>query len=136
MPILNAGSGKDQHPTQALLDIYTLERSFKENGGIDGKTIGMMGDLKRGRTVRSLCYLMKNYRNVRLVFIAPDDFAMGDDIKKSLQSHGVEFGRPRTWKPRCRSWTPSTSRASRTSMTRTANPKRWTFPSTGWARSI
>ena len=51
----------------------------------------MMGDLKRGRTVRSLCYLMKNYRNVRLIFIAPDDFAMGDDIKKSLQAHGVEY---------------------------------------------
>jgi aspartate carbamoyltransferase catalytic subunit len=91
VPIINAGSGKDQHPTQALLDIYTLERSFKDMGGIDGKTIGMMGDLKRGRTVRSLCYLMKNYRNVRLVFIAPDDFAMGEDIKKSLQGHGVEF---------------------------------------------
>jgi aspartate carbamoyltransferase catalytic subunit len=91
VPIINAGSGKDQHPTQALLEIYTLERSFKEMGGIDGKTLGMMGDLKRGRTVRSLCYLMKNYRNVRLVFIAPDDFAMGEDIKKSLQAHGVEF---------------------------------------------
>ncbi|HKP95120.1 MAG TPA: aspartate carbamoyltransferase [Fibrobacteria bacterium] len=91
VPIINAGSGKDQHPTQALLDIYTLERSFKEDGGIDGKTIGMMGDLKRGRTVRSLCYLMKNYRNVRLVFIAPDDFAMGEDIKKSLSSHGVQY---------------------------------------------
>ncbi len=91
VPIINAGSGKDQHPTQALLDIYTLERSFKEMGGIDGKTLGMMGDLRRGRTVRSLCYLMKNYRNVRLVFIAPDDFAMGEDIKKSLAGHGVEF---------------------------------------------
>ena len=91
VPIINAGSGKDQHPTQALLDIYTLERSFKELGGIDGKTLGMMGDLRRGRTVRSLCYLMKNYRNVRLVFIAPDDFAMAEDIKKSLAGHGVEF---------------------------------------------
>ena len=45
-------------------------------GGIDGKVIGMMGDLKRGRTVRSLCCLMKNYRGVRLVFIAPEQFAM------------------------------------------------------------
>ena len=89
VPIINAGSGKDQHPTQALLDIYTLERSFKELGGIDGKTLGMMGDLRRGRTVRSLCYLMKNYRNVRLVFIAPDDFAMAEDIKKSLARGGV-----------------------------------------------
>ncbi len=63
VPIVNAGSGKDQHPTQALLDIYTLGRSFADRGGIDGKTIAMMGDLKRGRTVRSLCGLMRNYRD-------------------------------------------------------------------------
>jgi len=49
VPVINAGSGSDQHPTQALLDIYTLARSFDDRGGIDGKVIGMMGDLKRGR---------------------------------------------------------------------------------------
>jgi aspartate carbamoyltransferase catalytic subunit len=91
VPIINAGSGKDQHPTQALLDIYTLERSFQHNGGIDGKTLGMMGDLKRGRTVRSLCYLMKNYRNVKLVFISPERFRMEEDIKSHLREHGVEY---------------------------------------------
>lgn len=91
IPVINAGSGSDQHPTQALLDIYTLERSFAEQGGIDGKLIGMMGDLKRGRTVRSLCYLMKNYRSVRLVFIAPREFAMQDDIKQHLRHHGIPF---------------------------------------------
>src|SRR5690606_17037199 len=53
VPIINAGSGPDEHPTQALLDIYTLARSFKSSGGIDGKTIAMVGDLRRGRTVRS-----------------------------------------------------------------------------------
>jgi aspartate carbamoyltransferase catalytic subunit len=91
IPVINAGSGSDQHPTQALLDIYTLERSFSERGGIDGKVIGMMGDLKRGRTVRSLCYLMKNYSNVRLVFIAPEQFAMEDDVKEHLREHGIPF---------------------------------------------
>ncbi|HLP43278.1 MAG TPA: aspartate carbamoyltransferase, partial [Fibrobacteria bacterium] len=91
VPIINAGSGKDQHPTQALLDIYTLERSFAHRGGIDGKTIAMMGDLRRGRTVRSLCYLMKNYRNMKLVFIAPEDFKMEADIKSHLQAHGVQY---------------------------------------------
>ena len=91
VPIVNAGSGRDQHPTQALLDIYTLERSFEHRGGIDGKTIGLMGDLRRGRTARSLAYLMKNYRDVRLVFIAPDDFAMGSDIKEHLREHGIPF---------------------------------------------
>jgi aspartate carbamoyltransferase catalytic subunit len=91
VPVLNAGSGRDQHPTQALLDIYTLERSFRARGGIDGKVIGMMGDLKRGRTVRSLSYLMKNYRDVRLVFIAPPAFRMEEDIKAHLREHGVRY---------------------------------------------
>jgi aspartate carbamoyltransferase catalytic subunit len=91
VPIINAGSGKDQHPTQALLDIYTLERSFSLRGGIDGKVIGMMGDLRRGRTVRSLCGLMKNYRGVRLVFIAPEPFAMEPDVKADLARAGIPF---------------------------------------------
>ena len=91
VPIINAGSGKDQHPTQALLDIYTLERSFETRDGIDGKTIGLMGDLRRGRTARSLAYLMKNYRGVRVVFIAPGDFAMEGDIKAHLREHCIPF---------------------------------------------
>ena len=91
VPIINAGSGSDQHPTQALLDIYTLDRSFAERGGIDGKVIGMMGDLKRGRTVRSLCYLMKNYADMRLVFIAPGEFAMQDDVRAHMAEHRIAF---------------------------------------------
>ncbi len=91
VPIINAGSGKDQHPTQALLDIYTLERSFEDSGGIDGKMIGMMGDLKRGRTVRSLSRLMRHYDGVRLVFIAPDAFEMEPDIKAFLAENGIPF---------------------------------------------
>ena len=89
VPIINAGSGKDQHPTQALLDIYTLERSFEALGGIDGKTIGMMGDLKRGRTVRSLSRLMRHYEGVKVVFIAPHGFEMEADIKAFLSEHGI-----------------------------------------------
>ena len=91
VPVINGGSGSDQHPTQALLDIYTLDRSFSELGGIDGKVIGMMGDLKRGRTVRSLSMLMQNYRDVRLVFIAPRRFAMEADIKSFLATHGIPY---------------------------------------------
>ncbi len=91
VPIINAGSGKDQHPTQALLDIYTLERSFENRGGIDGKVIGLMGDLKRGRTARSLAYLMKNYSNVRLVFIAPESFRMESPLKKHLKESGIDY---------------------------------------------
>jgi aspartate carbamoyltransferase catalytic subunit len=91
VPVINAGSGSDQHPTQALLDIYTLARSFEDRGGIDGKVIGMMGDLKRGRTVRSLCYLMRHYFGVRLVFIAPEQFAMQADIKEHLDQHRIAY---------------------------------------------
>ena len=91
VPIINAGSGKDQHPTQALLDIYTLERSFEDSGGIAGKVIGMMGDLKRGRTVRSLSRLMRYYDGVRLVFIAPDRYEMEPDIKEYLTENGIPF---------------------------------------------
>jgi aspartate carbamoyltransferase catalytic subunit len=91
VPVINAGSGSDQHPTQALLDIYTLARSFEHRGGIDGKVIAMMGDLKRGRTVRSLCYLMRRYRDVRLVFVAPEQFAMEPDVKAYLDEHGIEY---------------------------------------------
>ena len=91
VPVINAGSGPDQHPTQALLDIYTLERSFGDRGGIDGKTIAMMGDLRRGRTVRSLSYLMKNYRGARLCFVAPPGFEIKPDILDHLDEHGVAY---------------------------------------------
>lgn len=91
VPIVNAGSGKDQHPTQALLDIYTLQRSFEERGGINGKVIGMMGDLRRGRTVRSLCYLMQHYADVKLVLIAPEPFSIGADVKEYLDEHQIEY---------------------------------------------
>lgn len=91
VPVINGGSGPDQHPTQALLDIYTLERSFESIGGLDGKRIVMVGDLKRGRTVRSLSYLMKNYEKISLYFVSPDVFRMKDDIKEFLKKHRIEF---------------------------------------------
>jgi aspartate carbamoyltransferase catalytic subunit len=93
IPIINAGSGKDQHPTQALLDIYTLQRSFEEIGGIDGKTIVFVGDLARGRTVRSLAALLTNYRNVKQCFVAPEELQIGDDILTGLKKAGVEIER-------------------------------------------
>jgi aspartate carbamoyltransferase catalytic subunit len=91
VPVLNGGSGPDQHPTQALLDIYTLEREFSSIGGLDGKKIAMVGDLKRGRTVRSLSYLMKNYHDVEIYFVSPSIFRMRDDIKDFLKRHQILF---------------------------------------------
>jgi aspartate carbamoyltransferase catalytic subunit len=91
VPVMNAGSGKDQHPTQALLDIYTLHRSFQNYGGIDGKRIAFVGDLKRGRTVRSLAYLLRNYTGVKLYFVAPKELQMEEDLKGYLQEQEVAF---------------------------------------------
>ncbi len=91
VPIINAGSGPDEHPTQALLDIYTLNRSFIRLGGIDGKTITMVGDLRRGRTIRSLSGLLSNYRDVRINFVSPPEFRIGDDLRLKLKSKGVHF---------------------------------------------
>lgn len=91
VPIINAGSGPDEHPTQALLDIYTLNRSFIRSGGIDGKTIVMVGDLKRGRTIRSLSALLTNYHDVRIVFVSPDEYRISEDIRRKLVHAKVRF---------------------------------------------
>ena len=91
VPIINAGSGKDQHPTQALLDIYTLRRSFEKSGGIDRKKIVFVGDLARGRTVRSLAYLLTNFEGVKQCFIAPPQLQIGEDIREILRKAKVDF---------------------------------------------
>ncbi|MBU1177303.1 aspartate carbamoyltransferase [Patescibacteria group bacterium] len=89
IPIINAGSGKDQHPTQALTDVYTLYKSF--DGKIDGRTIVMVGDLARGRTVRSLSYLMKNYRGMKLIFVSPLHLRVSDDIRSFFDRHQISY---------------------------------------------
>ena len=91
VPIINAGSGRDQHPTQGLLDIYTLQRSFETRGGIDGKTVMMVGDLARGRTVRSLSLLLTNYEGVKQKFVAPAPLQIGQDIRDLLDARGVDY---------------------------------------------
>jgi len=91
LPIINAGSGKDQHPTQALLDIYTLQRSFEKSGGLENKHIVFCGDLKRGRTVRSLSRLLTFYPNIRQTFAAPDCLQIGEDILQYLRNANVEY---------------------------------------------
>jgi aspartate carbamoyltransferase catalytic subunit len=91
VPIINAGSGQEQHPTQALLDIYTLQRSFERRGGVDGKTIVFVGDLARGRTVRSLAYLLTRYERVRQCFVAPAQLQIKADILEALAKAGVRY---------------------------------------------
>ncbi|NLY38682.1 MAG: aspartate carbamoyltransferase [Firmicutes bacterium] len=91
VPVINAGSGKDQHPTQALLDIYTLRRSFAHRDGIDHKSIAFVGDLKRGRTVRSLAGLLTRFEGVKQYFVAPPEFQIGQDILDYLDEQGAEY---------------------------------------------
>ncbi len=91
VPILNAGSGKDQHPTQALLDIYTLVRSFEEKGGLDGRTVTFCGDLLRGRTVRSLSYLLTAFDDVKQIFVAPKELQVPQDVIDILKAKGTRY---------------------------------------------
>ncbi|CAI9088383.1 OLC1v1022692C1 [Oldenlandia corymbosa var. corymbosa] len=88
IPIINAGDGPGQHPTQALLDVYTIDR---EIGKLDGIKVGLVGDLAYGRTVRSLAYLLAKYHDVKIYFVSPDVVKMKDDIKDYLTSNGVEW---------------------------------------------
>ena len=91
VPGVNGGSGTDQHPTQAILDVYTLQYSFSKQGGLDGKTILMCGDLKSGRTVRSLSYLMKNFEGVQIIYAAPKAFQMENDVCNFLEKHKIQY---------------------------------------------
>jgi len=88
VPIINAGDGVGQHPTQSLLDLYTIR---KEIGRIDNLRIAMVGDLAQGRTVRSLAYLLSKFRDVKIYFVAPPLLKMKDDILDHLKEHNVWF---------------------------------------------
>ncbi len=117
VPIINAGSGADEHPTQALLDIYTIHRSFEfadpskisgeaferligkypdleeKQGGPENKVYGFCGDVGRGRTVRSLASLLaNNYENVTMYFISPDHphLTMSGEFKSQLRAKNIK----------------------------------------------
>ncbi|MCX7820963.1 MAG: aspartate carbamoyltransferase [Brevinematales bacterium] len=88
VPIINAGDGVGQHPTQSLLDLYTIK---KELGKIDGISVALVGDLANGRTARSLAYLLTKYKDVKLYFVSPSNVRMGEDIKDYLRKNNVFF---------------------------------------------
>jgi aspartate carbamoyltransferase catalytic subunit len=87
-PVLNAGDGPGEHPTQALLDCYTL---LKERGRIEGLTIAMIGDLVNGRTVHSLSRLLAHFDGVKLIFASPDLLAMPQSILDDLTARGLQW---------------------------------------------
>lgn len=88
VPIINGGDGKGQHPTQALLDTYTI---YREIGKLDDIKIAMVGDLASGRTVRSLCYLLGKFSGVKIIFVSPVNLKINQEIKDYLAKHNVEF---------------------------------------------
>lgn len=88
VPIINAGDGPGQHPTQALLDLYTIR---KEIGAIDGLKIAMVGDLAQGRTVRSLTYLLSKFQDIKIYFVAPSLLKMKEDILEHLRERSIWY---------------------------------------------
>jgi aspartate carbamoyltransferase catalytic subunit len=87
VPIINGGDGAGQHPTQALYDLYTINR---EIGKIDGIHVALVGDLKYGRAARSIAYLLGKY-DVQVTFVSPPELKMGDDIKEYLTERNISY---------------------------------------------
>jgi aspartate carbamoyltransferase catalytic subunit len=88
VPIINAGDGKGQHPTQTILDMYTIYREIKH---LDNLKIAMVGDLASGRTIRSLCYLLGKFEGIEITFVSPENLKIDDDIKEYLNKHNIIF---------------------------------------------
>ncbi len=86
-PIINAGSKEDEHPMQALADIYTLWRSFDKRGGIDEKTIVFVGDLAESRTLHGLVQLMPHYHDMTLLFVSPPGCRMKQAVLDEIDQH-------------------------------------------------
>ena len=87
VPVINAGDGANQHPSQTLLDLYSIK---KTQGGLDGINIMMIGDLKYGRTVHSLLQALSHF-NTKFTFVAPPELQMPDEYKLFLKEKGLPF---------------------------------------------
>lgn len=88
VPIINAGDGAGQHPTQALLDLYTIEREF---GRIDGAHVAIIGDLRYYRSARSLSYLLSKFKDVTITGVSMPELTMAEELKSHLAASGVTY---------------------------------------------
>ena len=88
VPVINAGDGGHNHPTQTLADLLTIHR---EKGHFDNLTVGFCGDLKFGRTVHSLINALKRYQGIKFIFISPSELTVPDYVKEALAKSGVEY---------------------------------------------
>ncbi|NIN52268.1 MAG: aspartate carbamoyltransferase [Nitrososphaeria archaeon] len=87
VPVINGGDGSNEHPTQGLLDLYTIR---KEKGGIDGLKVAIAGDIKHTRSAHSLAYGLSNYK-VKQYFVAPQPLQLQEEMERELVKRGVEF---------------------------------------------
>jgi aspartate carbamoyltransferase catalytic subunit len=88
VPIINAGDGGHHHPTQTLTDLLTIKSLY---GKIENMTVGFCGDLKFGRTVHSLAKALARYKNIKMIFIAPNELVLPDYIRGILKKQNVDF---------------------------------------------
>ena len=95
VPIINAGDGSNQHPTQTMLDLYTI---YQTQGTLENLTITMVGDLKYGRTVHSLLEAMHHF-NPRFKFVACDELRMPEQYKQYCKEWGIEYEETRDFSP-------------------------------------
>ena len=86
VPVINGGDGANQHPTQTLLDLFTIKEAF---GKIDGIKIALVGDLKYGRTVHSLALALNKFKNCEIYFVAPEQLKMPQEIKEKITNAKV-----------------------------------------------
>lgn len=89
VPVINGGDGANEHPSQALLDLYTIRKELRGRGrGLDGLRIAMIGDLRHGRTVHSLCHLLCLFNNIHITLVSPTELAMPESYVELARSAG------------------------------------------------
>ena len=88
VPVINAGDGPGEHPTQALLDLYTIYKKFKK---IDGLSIALCGDLKYSRTLHSLVYILSLYKNIKFYLVSPPQLRLPRELKNYMDSQGMSY---------------------------------------------
>ena len=90
VPVINAGDGSNEHPSQALLDLYTIEKELSlNNKNLDNLRIALVGDLKYGRAVHSLCKILSKFSNVNMNLVSPGELRLPEDLLNQLNEAGV-----------------------------------------------
>lgn len=88
VPVINAGDGGHNHPTQTLTDLLTI---YREKGRLDNLTVGFCGDLKFGRTVHSLISALSRYKNIKFILISPEELKLPSYVKEVLKKNNLEY---------------------------------------------